>query len=216
MGIMSFMASVVTLEGPRVLALYDAWTMEWHAHVADNSGHLAPGESQEFEAALLELHAANFALWHQEDKARDTRATDSEIAAAKRSIDRTNQKRNDQIERCDALLLRALAEAGLPNHEAELHSETPGLMLDRLSILSLKQYHTREELARAEAPPGHTERNRERLRILTLQRDELASSLDRLWRRVLDGERSFRVYRQLKMYNDPELNPVLYGDSSRQ
>lgn len=215
MSIMFLMAGIVALDGSRVLTLYDAWTMEWHAHAVDNSHRLTDGESKKFEAALLDLHAANFALWHQEDKARDPRATDSEIAAAKRSIDRVNQNRNDQIERCDVLLLQALGESGLPNSKAEPHSETPGLMLDRLSILSLKQYHTREELARTEAPLGHAERNRERLRILTLQRDELASSLDRLWRRVLDGERSFRVYRQLKMYNDPELNPVLYGDPSQ-
>jgi hypothetical protein len=90
------------------------------------------------------------------------------------------------------------------------HSETPGMMMDRLSILSLKLFHTQEELDRAAAPPGHRERNAERLATLQEQRDDLARCLDRVWTQVCAGERYFKQYRQLKMYNDPELNPVLY------
>ena len=216
MRIMSFMDCAIRPEGARILALYEKWTVEWHDRsCAPPDPSATVSEGADFQAALRQLHAANFVLWHEEDKARNPRASDAEVAAAKRTIDRVNQSRNDQIERCDAILLQALAQAGLPSPDAEPHSETPGLMLDRLSILSLKHYHTREELARSGAPPGHAQRNLDRLRILTAQRDELAASLDRLWRRVLDGERTFRVYRQLKMYNDPELNPVLYGTSAR-
>ncbi len=109
-----------------------------------------------------------------------------------------------------ALLLEELARHNLPNPQAELHSETPGMMLDRLSILSLKRFHTVEEINRAEAPPGHDRRNRERLAILEAQRGDLAACLDRLWQHVLRGELRFQLYRQLKMYNDPDLNPVLY------
>ena len=83
-------------------------------------------------------------------------------------------------------------------------------MIDRLSILSLKLFHTQQELARGDAPAGHTERNRERLSILGEQRADLAESLGRLWAKVLAGQRRFKLYRQLKMYNDPALNPVLY------
>ncbi|HLJ78149.1 MAG TPA: DUF4254 domain-containing protein, partial [Acidobacteriaceae bacterium] len=111
----------------------------------------------------------------------------------------------------DALLLHSLAERGLPNPAAELHSESPGLMIDRLSILALKMYHTREEIERPGAPAGHAGRNRERLALLTEQRDDLAGCLDRLWQEVLAGRRRFKMYRQLKMYNDPALNPAIYG-----
>ena len=84
-------------------------------------------------------------------------------------------------------------------------------MIDRLSILALKIYHTREEAERRDAPPGHTERNRARRKILEEQRADLAGCLDALWQETLGGTRRFKVYRQLKMYNDPTLNPAIYG-----
>jgi Protein of unknown function (DUF4254) len=184
---------------------FDEWTAFWHKQAPSISANDA------VSAVVKRLHWANFELWHQEDCARDLDAGDSAIAAAKRSIDRINQRRNDEIERCDTLLLHSLAGAKLPNPDAELHSETPGLMLDRLSILTLKLYHTAQEMAREAAPAGHEERNRERFALLQTQRKELALCLDHLWKHVLLGERRFKLYRQLKMYNDPDLNPALYG-----
>lgn len=160
---------------------------------------------------VLAQHRANFDLWHTEDRARAPQATAADIAEVKRNIDRYNQQRNDLAEKCDALLLDALAERSLPNTAAELHSESPGLMIDRLSILALKIYHTREEIDRAGAPPGHAERNHERLALLIEQRDDLVGCFDRLWNDLLAGRRRFKLYRQLKMYNDPALNPSIYG-----
>jgi hypothetical protein len=83
-------------------------------------------------------------------------------------------------------------------------------MIDRLSIQALKIYHTREEKERADAPAGHSERNHDRLCILEEQRTDLAACLDALWRETLAGTRRFKLYRQLKMYNDPSLNPAIY------
>jgi hypothetical protein len=88
------------------------------------------------------------------------------------------------------------------------------MMIDRLSILALKIYHTKEEAERKDAPPGHADRNRERLAILEEQRDDLAECLDALWRETVEGARRFKLYRQLKMYNDPTLNPAIYGKSA--
>jgi hypothetical protein len=96
-----------------------------------------------------------------------------------------------------------------------LHSESPGLILDRVSILSLKLFHTREEIDRPGAPEGHRDRNLVRLGILVEQREDLAHSLDRLWQQVLNGQRRFKLYRQLKMYNDPALNPAVYSAHSK-
>ena len=193
---------------PAIPALHDEAIERWHA----NPGSIE-GVAGELEALIVRQHRANFELWHIEDAARAPGISDAALAETKRAIDRVNQRRNDLTEACDALLLSLLAPHGLPHADAELHSESPGLMIDRLSILALKLFHTREELQRPGAPAGHGERNRERLAILAAQRDDLALALDRLWRRVLAGEQGFRVYRQLKMYNDPNLNPAVYRTS---
>jgi len=159
---------------------------------------------------LLQLHQANFQLWHLEDRARDPHATDSVIAEVKRSIDRTNQRRNDLVERLDDSLLAALAEHSLPADDVPLHSETPGMILDRLSILSLKIFHTAEETERTDASEEHRQKNHARLEVLRRQRTALTGCLRDLWSETLQGKRRFSLYRQMKMYNDPDLNPVLY------
>jgi len=158
-------------------------------------------------SVAMAQHEANFELWHEEDKARVPGVADAEVARIKHAIDRLNQRRNDLVEKMDIWLLERLdQEVGAP-----LHSETPGLMIDRLSILALKIYHTREETRRASATEAHRRRNAERLVLLEEQRDDLSGCLDALWGEVLKGTRRFKLYRQLKMYNDPELNPAVYS-----
>jgi hypothetical protein len=159
-------------------------------------------------------HRANFELWHIEDEARAPGATDAELAAVKRRVDQTNQRRNDLVEGLDRALLAWLEPQGLPHPDATLNSESPGLIIDRLSILALKIYHTREEAGRADAPEGHAARNLARLAILEEQRADLAACLDALWRETLAGTRRFKLYRQLKMYNDPSLNPAIYSTAT--
>jgi post-segregation antitoxin (ccd killing protein) len=158
-------------------------------------------------ALAMAQHRSNFELWHEEDKARAPGATDAEIVRVKRAIDVLNQRRNDLVEKMDVWLIERLEQ----NAAAALHSETPGLMIDRLSILALKIYHTRDEAHRASATEQHRVRNVERLALLEEQRDDLAGCLDLLWAEVLGGTRRFKLYRQMKMYNDPELNPAVYG-----
>jgi hypothetical protein len=158
-------------------------------------------------AIALAQHVANFDLWHEEDKARAPEATDTDIAEVKHAIDTLNQKRNDLVEKIDAWLLERLDQ----NEQAPLHSETPGLMIDRLSILALKIYHTQEEEHRVTATEAHRRRNADRLALLKEQRSDLAGCLDVLWSEILQGTRRFKLYRQMKMYNDPELNPAVYG-----
>lgn len=165
-------------------------------------------------ALVSSQHLSNFELWHTEDQARTPGATDSDLARVKRRIDSINQLRNDLSEETDQFLLEKLATVGMPNEASPLHSESPGLMIDRLSILALKLYHTREEMERPGAPLGHFERNQERLAILGAQRDDLAACLVRLWEEAFSGTRRFKVYRQLKMYNDPSLNPAVYRNSA--
>ncbi len=184
-----------------ILRLHDDANTAWHA-CAPYPVHLS-----ELLDLILAQHRANFDLWHEEDEARCPDVSDGCIAEVKHAIDRINQRRNDLVERIDESLL---ALAGTQNPDAPLHSETPGLIIDRLSILALKIYHTAEEAHRQDATEAHHQRNLDRLAVLHQQRLDLAQCLDCLWSEVLAGTRRFRLYRQFKMYNDPELNPVLY------
>jgi hypothetical protein len=210
-----------------IVSLHDEQIRAWHnatgalhtqLPVPPNAPSSRPGEasdglspgSMDWLVLVADQHLANFELWHIEDEARAPGATDKQLADVKRRIDRTNQRRNDLAEKLDVALLDRLREHDLPDPEAPLHSESPGLMIDRLSILALKIWHTREEAERAGAPAGHAERNLERLAILEEQRRDLAGCLDALARETLAGTRRFKLYRQLKMYNDPALNPAIY------
>ena len=201
-----FMNNLNDIALNEIAELQDRLTARWHAEAFETWRW----PEQRFMALVARQHLANFELWHSEDEARAPGATDTDLARVKRRIDETNQKRNDLAEQIDHALLDMLAAQGLPNEQAALHSESPGLMIDRLSILALKIFHTREEMERRDAPEGHAERNGERMAILTTQRADLAACLATLWDEVLAGTRRFKVYRQLKMYNDPALNPAVY------
>ena len=199
------------LSAGQIVALQDRLTRLWHETAQ---------EPQASSGGWLDLvarqHRANFDLWHIEDEARAPRVSDAKLAAVKRRIDRTNQLRNDLAEELDRMLLEWLAARGLPKATAPLNSEPPGLIVDRLSILALKIYHTREETQRKDAPEGHADRNRVRLQVLEEQRADLAGCLDALWQATLSGTRRFKLYRQLKMYNDPALNPAVYGETGSE
>jgi hypothetical protein len=190
------------LDASHILELHDRFT----AHGHDPSSP-APVASSPFAQLVLDQHRANYDLWHREDQARDPHASDATIVQVKHDIDRLNQRRNDLAEQIDIVLLQLS-----PDHpSAPLHSESPGLIIDRLSILALKIFHTGEQLHRS--TPEHQQRNQSRLLVLNEQRTDLAACLDDLWSDVLAGRRRFKLYRQLKMYNDPTLNPVLYARS---
>jgi selenocysteine lyase/cysteine desulfurase len=157
--------------------------------------------------AIADNHRCNAGLWREEDLARRTHVPDAEIVANKRAIDALNQRRNDAIERIDAALQAALEESmrGAPRQ----HSETPGMIIDRLSILALKCRAMATESMRQDADPAHAARCRERLAILEVQRDDLGRCLDSLLADCAGGRAWFRLYRQFKMYNDPATNPAL-------
>jgi hypothetical protein len=206
------------LSAPQIVHIHDERLVAWHRKLAETVENLTVDSEDKIEwlVAVTRQHRANYDLWHIEDEARAPGLIDTQVAEIKRSVDRTNQRRNDLAEELDVALLNWLEPKGLPNPVAPLHSESPGLMIDRLSILALKIYHTREEAGRADAPAGHAERNRQRLAILEEQRADLAACLEAMWRETLAGTRRFKLYRQLKMYNDPSLNPSMYRKSGTE
>jgi hypothetical protein len=155
-------------------------------------------------------HRYNSLLWNEEDRARRTDVGAEEIAAGKRLIDQYNQKRNDATEAIDEVILNALA-AYPRSMDARLNSETAGSMIDRLSILSLKIHHMRKQTLRTEVDGEHIRRCEAKLARLVEQREDLGGCFDALLVDARLGIAYFKVYRQFKMYNDPSLNPCLYG-----
>jgi hypothetical protein len=155
-------------------------------------------------------HRYNGLLWREEDRARRVDVPPTEIAASKRLIDRYNQKRNDAVEALDERLLGELERISR-QPGARLSSETAGAMIDRLSILALKIHHMRAQAQRHEAGADHMHACACKLERLVAQRQDLMSCLDSLLLDARAGRAYFKVYRQFKMYNDPSLNPYLYG-----
>ncbi len=168
-------------------------------------------EASDFPNLVSMQHYVNFELWHQEDMARDPDAPDSKIAALKRAIDVLNQRRNDMIEQMDQYLLDALQSKNIKyTADAEMNSETPGSIIDRLSINALKIYHMDEEIQRLDVTDEHRKKCSEKLSVLQDQRNDLKKSLEKLLADLSNGKKWLKVYQQMKMYNDENLNPVLY------
>ncbi|MDH5751417.1 MAG: DUF4254 domain-containing protein [Deltaproteobacteria bacterium] len=192
------------IDPEQIVKLQTADVERWHA------GPIVLDQRDELMLLVEQNHARNFELWHEEDRARDPEADDRVIATVKRAIDKLNQARNDAMEKIDELVLARLDGRGQTTEGSPLHSETVGSIVDRLSILSLKCYHMREQTLRKDASDEHRESCRDKLRVLETQRADLAGALGRFAGELERGEKAFRVYRQMKMYNDPSLNPVLY------
>ena len=185
-------------------ALLTHLVAHWHDFEVEHS-------EEGLRGRICDLHRFNFLLWHEEDVARSPHVTDGRIAQVKRAIDRYNQARNDAIEKVDDCLIGQLAARGImAGSDAPAATETPGAAIDRLSILELRRYHMREQAERRDATEEHRAKAAGRLEILDLQREHLIAALDRLLGEIFAGERPLRVFRQMKMYNDPSLNPYLY------
>lgn len=183
-----------------------AWTEAWHVEPGPRD------EPADFIALVREQHRRNFDLWHEEDTARVSDVPDALIAAVKRRIDQLNQQRNDLIEKLDDALQTLLNKRGTPAPDrAPWNSETPGSIVDRLSILSLKIFHMREQVQRRDVDKPHRDRCAEKLKVLEGQRTDLTQALQTLLDDLMAGRKQLKLYRQFKMYNDPSLNPAIYG-----
>jgi hypothetical protein len=190
--------------------LHRETVVRWHECEPDNA-------YEDLLGTICQQHQYNFLLWHEEDIARSPDVSDARIAMVKRAIDGYNQQRNDWIERIDEALVEIFAEAGVkPAEDARLNTETPGNACDRLSIMSLRIYHLEEQLERNDVDQAHVERITQRLQRCRVQEADLSQSLVELLTDLAAGRKMLKVYRQMKMYNDPTMNPYLYARGKKQ
>lgn len=161
------------------------------------------------EALLFRKCWIDTVQWHFEDLIRDPQIDPTEALVLKRRIDKSNQDRTDLVEQIDEYFLSQIKEE--PNPDAPINTETPAWAVDRLSILALKIYHMSEEAARTDAEEEHRTRCQAKLNVLLVQREDLSQALDTLLDDIANGRKRMRLYKQMKMYNDPSTNPVLYG-----
>lgn len=147
--------------------------------------------------------------WHFEDIIRDPNIDPIEALALKRRIDRSNQDRTDLVEQIDSYFRQKYSEVKvLP--DARINTESPAWAVDRLSILALKIYHMREQADRQDASKEHKDKCMAKLNVLLEQQKDLGTAIDQLLEDIQEGRKYMKVYRQMKMYNDPSTNPVLY------
>jgi hypothetical protein len=168
-----------------------------------------PYTSGSIEALLYHKCWIDTVQWHLEDLVRNPSIDPVEGLALKRRIDTSNQHRTDLVEYIDSWLLEHFKNTS-PLSTATINTESPAWAVDRLSILALKIYHMQIEAEREDAEPSHRIRCQEKLRVLLEQRKDLSQAIDQLLEDIAKGVKYMKVYRQMKMYNDASLNPVLY------
>jgi hypothetical protein len=166
-------------------------------------------DKNSFEYLLFRKNWIDTVQWHLEDIIRNPKIEPENLVSIKRKIDASNQDRTDTVELIDEFLFKNLKNVNLESN-ARLNSETPAWLLDRISILQLKIYHFQEQLSRKEIDLIHRESVNYKLSILKIQESDLENCYNELMDDLRDGKKYMRLYKQMKMYNDPNLNPVLY------
>lgn len=153
--------------------------------------------------------------WHLEDIIRDPHIDANEALGIKRRIDRSNQDRTDLVEEIDSYFRQKYSDVK-PLEGARLNTESPAWAVDRLSILALKIYHMQEQVDRDDASKEHREKCAAKLAVLKEQQADLSTAIDQLLEDIEAGRKYMKVYRQMKMYNDPTTNPVLYNKADSE
>jgi hypothetical protein len=187
---------------------------DYHKHDDINTPISNPYQNNSLEHLLYLKNWIDTVQWHLEDIIRNPRINAQEALQIKRRIDYSNQKRTDVAENIDSWFLRQFKEIK-PLPDATINTESPGWAIDRLSILALKIYHMQIEVHRTDATEEHKKACAQKLNILLSQHDDLSIAIDQLLYDIEQGFKYMKVYRQLKMYNDETLNPVLYQQKNK-
>ncbi|WP_435624065.1 DUF4254 domain-containing protein [Flagellimonas sp.] len=181
-------------------------------HIKDDvyQGFYNPYPKDKIEHLLYRKNWIDTVQWHYEDIIRDPNIDPVDALDLKRKIDASNQDRTDLVEYIDSYFLNKYQSVEVLS-DAKINTESPAWAIDRLSILALKIYHMQEEANRKDATQEHIDKCKSKLAVLLEQRDDLSSAIDQLLSDIESGSKYMKVYKQMKMYNDDELNPVLRG-----
>ena len=191
------------------IEIFEKSVNDYHLYDDINRKATNPFEVKSFEHLLYEKNWIDTVQWHYEDIIRDPEIDPNEGMKLKRMIDSSNQNRTEMVEYIDSYFLDLYSNATLVKN-ARINSESPAWAIDRLSILKLKIYHMDEESKRIDVSEKHRNNCQAKLDILLDQQTDLSESIDQLLEDISSGQKKMKVYKQMKMYNDESLNPVLY------
>ena len=186
---------------------------DYHVHDDINASVKNPYPEGSFNSLLYSKNWIDTVQWHLEDIIRSPSIDPAEALKVKRRIDRSNQDRTDMVERLDDYFFEQFKNVK-PSLGTRINSETPAWLLDRMSILMLKIFHMKEQTDRIDVSQDHVKVTNAKLATLLEQKSDMQLAYDELLEDISKGKRRFKIYRQMKMYNDPSLNPILYGSSS--
>jgi hypothetical protein len=194
-----------------VLLVFQKSIQDWHTNLAPSNN---PYEKDSMNFILYSKSHIDTIQWHVEDEIRRADIPDSDIATLKRRIDALNQERTNLVEVLDDYFLNLYKDVKV-KPGARMNSETPAWLIDRMSILELKIYHMKEQTERKDADSKHISQCQAKLDILLDQRKDMSNCLLELLDDLNSGHKYMKVYRQMKMYNDKNLNPSLYTTSNK-
>ena len=194
----------------RANPIFERAIADYHVHDSVETPICNPYADGTIEADLYRKCWIDTVQWHYEDIIRDPQIDPVAALTLKRLIDRSNQERTDLVETIDSYFYTRFHHIQ-PQPDATINTESPAWAVDRLSILALKIYHMREQAERADATPEHRDTCRTKLDVLLEQQRDLSTAIDQLLADIEAGRKWMKVYKQMKMYNDPDTNPVLYG-----
>ncbi len=194
--------------------IFDECIKNYHLHDYVDQPLLNPYQTGKINDLLYQKNWIDTVQWHLEDIIRDPQIKPDAAILIKRRIDTSNQERTDIVEQIDDYFLNLFKDAA-KGDDARLNTETPAWVIDRLSILALKIYHMHEQTHRVDSSEEHRQKCQLKLNILLDQKHDLSTSFDELIEDIRSGRRYMKVYRQMKMYNDASLNPILYSQKNK-
>ena len=206
---MSNFVYLKTLKAKNLVSIFENCVKDYHKLDDVNQDIINPFEKNSFEGILYRKCWIDTVQWHYEDIIRDDKIKPRKALVLKRKIDLSNQKRTNLVEAIDDFFIKKFKSVILKKNYT-INTESPAWAIDRLSILVLKIYHMAEESNRISATKDHRNKCSEKLIILNEQRSDLCMAIDQLIKDIFDGRKIMKVYRQMKMYNDEDLNPILY------